>query len=172
MKIARGKIGIVGSGFVGASAGFACVMRGIARELVLVDLNPARSEAEAMDLLHAVPFASPTLVSSGEYADLAGCDVVIITAGVGQKPGETRLELLRRNAAVFSAIVPQIIQHAPEAALLVATNPVDVMTHVAASVLREHGISARRVLGSGTTLDTARFRALLSQRLLVPTCIG
>jgi L-lactate dehydrogenase len=159
------KIGIVGSGFVGATAAYALIMRGIGREIVLVDVNPARAQAEADDLFHAVPFAHALDVRAGDYADLAGCRVVILTAGVNQQPGETRLQLLERNAAVFRAVVPNVLQHAPETLLLVATNPVDVMTHVTAHYAAPFGVPGQRVLGSGTTLDTARFRALLGRHL-------
>jgi L-lactate dehydrogenase len=159
------KIGIVGSGFVGATAAYALVMRGIGREIVLVDLNTARAQAEADDLYHAVPFAHPLDVRAGDYPDLAGCRVVILTAGVNQQPGETRLQLLERNAAVFRAVVPSVLQHAPEAVLLVATNPVDVMTHLTAHYAAPFGVPGYRVIGSGTTLDTARFRALLGRHL-------
>lgn len=155
------KAGIVGSGFVGATAGYAMVMNGVGREVVLVDRNTARAEAEADDIRHAIPFAHPLHVRAGDYADLKGCRAVLICAGVGQKPGETRLQLLQRNAAVFAEVVPQIIAQAPEAVLVVATNPVDVMTHLAARYAASCGVSAGRVLGSGTTLDTARFRSLL-----------
>jgi L-lactate dehydrogenase len=159
------KIGVVGSGFVGATAAYALVMRGIGRQVVLVDLNPARASAEADDILHAVPFAHPLEVVAGGYPDLAGARVVILTAGVGQRPGETRLQLLARNASVFGEVVPRVLEHAPQAVLLVATNPVDVMTQLAARVAAERGVAKARVLGSGTTLDTARFRALLGRRL-------
>jgi len=159
------KIGIIGSGFVGSTAAYAMVMRGVGREIVLVDLNQARAQAEADDILHAVPFAHPLKVSAGDYPDLAGCRVVILTAGASQRPGETRLQLLARNAAIFRQIVPQVLVHAPEAVLVVATNPVDVMTHLAARYAAEHGVPPSRVLGSGTTLDTARFRALLGRHL-------
>lgn len=164
------KIGIVGSGAVGATAAYALVMRGVGSEIVLVDKAPARAKAEAADILHAVPFAHPLQVRAGDYADLAGCRVVIVAAGVGQKPGETRLQLLARNAAVFKVVVPDVFRNAPEAILVVATNPVDVMTHLAARYAAEFDVPSHRVLGSGTTLDTARFRALLGQHLgLDPT---
>jgi L-lactate dehydrogenase len=159
------KIGIVGSGFVGATAAYALLMRGLGREIVLVDQNAARAQAEADDLFHAVPFAHPLDVRAGDYVDLDGCRVVILTAGVNQQPGETRLQLLERNAAVFRGVVPSVLQHAPEAVLLVATNPVDVMTHLAARYAAPFGVPAGRVIGSGTTLDTARFRALLGRHL-------
>jgi L-lactate dehydrogenase len=155
------KVGIVGSGFVGATAGYALVLSGVGRELVLVDKNAARAEAEADDIRHAVPFAHPLDVRAGDYADLKGCRAVVICAGVGQKPGETRLHLLRRNAEVFAEVMPQLLTHAPEAVLVVATNPVDVMTHLAARFAARCNVPPGRVLGSGTTLDTARFRTLL-----------
>lgn len=159
------KVGIVGSGMVGATAAYALVMRGIGREIVLVDANQARAQAEADDLLHAVPFASPLRVRAGDYTDLAGCQVVIITAGASQKPGETRLQLLGRNAAIFHQIVPPILANAPDAILVVATNPVDALTHLTARLASAKGIPSSRVIGSGTTLDTARFRALLGEHL-------
>ena len=155
------KVGIVGSGFVGATAGYALVMQGVGREIVLVDKNTARAEAEADDIRHAVPFAHPLDIRAGGYEDLAGCRVVVLCAGVGQKPGESRLQLLQRNARVFQEVVPAVLQQAPDAVLVVATNPVDVMTHVASRFARDCGVPAGRVLGSGTTLDTARFRSLL-----------
>lgn len=161
------KTGIVGSGFVGATAAYALVMRGVGRRLVLVDMNRARAESEADDILHAVPFAHPLEVSAGDYSDLAGCKVVIVSAGVGQKPGETRLELLGRNAKVFKEVIPNILQYAPQAILLIATNPVDVMTHIAARSAAEFGVPSSRVIGSGTTLDTARFRSLIGRQLKV-----
>lgn len=159
------KVGIIGTGLVGATAAYAMVMQGIGRHIVLVDLNKARAVAEADDLLHAVPFVQAMRISAGDYSDLKGCRVVIIAAGVSQKPGETRLQLLERNAAVFSQVVPNILEHAPDAILLVASNPVDIMTHVTTLVAAEHGVPASRVIGSGTTLDTARFRSLLGEYL-------
>jgi L-lactate dehydrogenase len=155
------KIGIVGCGYVGSTAGYALVMQGVGREIVLVDKNMDRAIAEADDIRHAVPFANPLEVRAGGYEDLAGCRVILLCAGVGQKPGETRLQLLERNAAVFSEVVPAVLKQAPDAAIVVATNPVDVMTHLAARVAARCGVPAGRVLGSGTTLDTARFRSLL-----------
>ncbi|MGZ9224206.1 MAG: L-lactate dehydrogenase [Anaerolineales bacterium] len=159
------KTGIVGSGLVGATAAYALVMRGVGRRVVLVDQNKARAKAEADDILHAVPFAHPLEITAGDYADLAECKVVIVSAGVGQKPGETRLELLARNAKVFQQVIPNILQHAPQAILLIATNPVDVMTHIAAHYARGLAVPSSRVIGSGTTLDTARFRTLIGRRL-------
>lgn len=157
------KIGIVGCGMVGSTSAYALVMRGVGREIVLVDLQRARAEAEANDISHAIPFAHPLTVRAGDYEDLVGARVVVIAGGVAQKPGETRLELLRRNADVFRQIVPSVLRHAPATVLLVVSNPVDIMTHLAAHFAAEFGVPSTRVIGSGTTLDTARFRTLLGQ---------
>lgn len=159
------KVGIVGIGAVGATTAYALVMRGIGSDIVLVDIDKGRAQAEAQDIAHAVPFAHPARVSAGDYTDLSGSRVVIIAAGTARKPGESRLELLSRNADIFRAIVPQIIAHAPETVLLVATNPVDIMTHITADTAATFKIPSSRVIGSGTTLDTARFRALLGKHL-------
>ena len=159
------KVGIVGTGFVGSTAAFALVMRGIGREVVLVDLDTRRAQAEADDILHGVPFAKPLTVTAGDYEALSGCRVVIIGAGVGQKPGETRLQLLARNAEVFRQVIPSVLRHAPRAVLIIATNPVDIMTHLAAEYARDFDVPSRRVIGSGTMLDTARFRTLLGRHV-------
>lgn len=161
------KIGIIGSGLVGATAAYAMVMRGVGRQIVLVDQDRERAQAEADDLLHAVPFAHPMEVSAGSYEDLADSRVVVISAGVSQKPGETRLQLLGRNAKVFQQVIPSILESCPEAILIIATNPVDVMTHLAAGYAAEHGVPSSRVIGSGTMLDTARFRALLGRSISI-----
>jgi L-lactate dehydrogenase len=148
---------------VGATSAYALVMSGVGREIVLVDLNRARAEAEANDIYHAVPFAHPLTVRAGDYPDIAGAQVVVIAGGVAQKPGETRLQLLQRNADVFRQIIPAVLRHAPAAVLLVVTNPVDIMTHLAAHFAAGFGVPPTRVIGSGTTLDTARFRTLLGR---------
>ena len=158
------KIGIVGAGFVGSTAAYAMVMRGVGSDIVILDLNRALAEAQAADIVHAVPFAHSTVVRAGDYADLAGADIVVLSAGVSQKPGETRIQLLGRNAAVFGAIIPHVLEVTPEAILVVATNPVDVMTEIAQRI---SGLPASRVIGSGTILDTARFRSLLAAHLQV-----
>lgn len=159
------KIGIVGTGMVGSTAAYAMVLRGVGREIVMVDLNAVRAQAEADDIFHAVPFAHSLQVRAGEYADLADSRVVILAAGVSMRSGENRLQLLERNAAIFADVVPKVLAHAPGAVLLVATNPVDIMTHLAARYAAEHGVPPSRVIGSGTTLDTARFRVLLGRHL-------
>jgi len=160
------KIGIVGAGAVGSTAAYAMIMRGIGREIVLVDKDEKRSHAEAEDLIHAVPFSHALLVKAGDYSELKGSRLVIVTAGASQAPGENRLDLLKRNAGVFKEVIPGILENAPEALLVVITNPVDIMTHLATRYAKDFGItSTNRVIGSGTTLDTARFRSLLGQKL-------
>ncbi|MFN7112769.1 MAG: L-lactate dehydrogenase [Alphaproteobacteria bacterium] len=161
------KIGIIGAGQVGAASGYACVLRGVGSQLVLVDKNADLARAQAEDILHATPFAAPIPVSGGgDYATLEGAGIVMIAAGVAQQPGESRLDLLKRNAEVFEDIVPRILDAAPEAVLLIASNPVDVMTHMVTHIaVRSHGIMPARIIGSGTILDTARFRALLAAHL-------
>ena len=154
------RVAVVGLGNVGATLGYALLFSGLAAEIVLVDQNHAKAEGEAMDLNHAVPFAHPTRIWAGDYDDCAGAAVVVIAAGVGQKPGDTRLDLLQRNADIFAQIVPRIVEHNRDCILLIATNPVDVLTHVS---LQLSGLPPRHVIGSGTILDTARFRYLLSQ---------
>ncbi|MGV1772712.1 L-lactate dehydrogenase [Agrobacterium vitis] len=156
------KVGIVGAGMVGSASAYALTMLGIASEIVLVDYNTDLAQAQAEDISHAVPFVSATLVRAGHYDDFAGAGVVIISAGVSQKPGETRLELLGRNAEVFRRVVDQVLAAAPNAILLIASNPVDIMTDIAT---RLSGLAPQRVIGSGTILDTARFRSLLGRYL-------
>lgn len=155
------RVAIIGTGNVGATTAYALLLNGTASEIVLIDANRARAEGEAMDLNHAMPFTRPARVWAGDYADFAAANIVILTAGVGQRPGETRLDLLKRNAQVFQTIVPPIVERTREAVLVVATNPVDVLTYAA---WKFSGLPASRVIGSGTILDTARFRYLLSEQ--------
>ncbi len=156
------KIGIVGAGQVGAAAAYAMVLQGAASQIVLVDRNEALARAQAEDIAHAVPFAAPSVVSAGPLTALEGADIVVLAAGVAQKPGETRIDLLSRNAEVFDTILGAVRTHAPGAILLIASNPVDVMTDIAT---RLSGLPPARVIGSGTILDTARFRSLLARHL-------
>lgn len=156
------KVGVVGCGFVGSTAAYTIALRGTASELVLIDLVPAMAQAHAEDILHATPFGSPVRVTAGSYADLAGAGVIILACGANQKPGEPRLQLLERNARVFEQVVPQVLAHAPNAVLLVATNPVDIITMMVTRISR---LPPTQVIGSGTILDTARFRALLGEHL-------
>ena len=156
------KVGIIGAGMVGSTAAYAIGLLDVAHDVVLVDLDPAMSRAQAEDISHGMPFASTTRVTSGGYEDLAGAEIIILAAGVGQKPGESRLSLLSRNAAVFQKVIESILAVVPNPILLVASNPVDIMTSIAR---RLSGLPPERVIGSGTILDTARFRSLLSQHL-------
>src|SRR5689334_16753315 len=150
-----GKVGLVGTGMVGTSFAYALMQRGLANELVLVDLDTARAEGEAMDLNHGLPFVRPMRMYAGDYDQLAGAEVVVITAGANQRPGETRLDLLQRNAGVFRDIVPKVVRAAPESIVVIATNPVDILTTISDQIA---GLAPGRVIGSGTILDTARFR--------------
>jgi L-lactate dehydrogenase len=159
------RIAVVGTGNVGSTFAYALLLSGLAAEIVLLDANRAKVEGEAMDLQHTVPFAPPTRIWAGDYPDCAGAIATVIAAGVNQKPGETRIDLLKRNAAVFAEVVPQVAHHNPGGILVIATNPVDVLTY--ASLKLSAGYSWQRVIGSGTILDTARFRHLLSRHFRV-----
>src|SRR5512143_1382160 len=152
------RVAIVGAGNVGSTFAYALAQSGLASEIVLIDANRTRAEGEAMDMNHAVPFFSPCRIWAGDYPDCAGAAVTVITAGAAQKPGETRLDLVKKNAAILRQIVPEVAHHNPQGILLIATNPVDVLTYVAC---KSSGLPAQHVLGSGTILDTARFRYLL-----------
>jgi L-lactate dehydrogenase len=155
------KVGIIGSGMVGATAAYAIMLRKAASDIVLIDANEKRAIAEAQDIMHAVPFAAATDVYAGSYEDLKDAKVVIIAAGASQKPGETRLMLMEKNAAIMRNIISKTASVNPNVIFLVATNPVDIITHICTSIAKEFGIPASRIIGSGTTLDTARFRSLL-----------
>lgn len=155
------KLGVVGTGLVGSTFAYTAVLRGLASEIVLVDKRRDKAEGEAMDLSHAVPFARPVRVRSGDYRDLEGASVVCVAAGVGQRPGEDRLSLLGRNVEVLREVVAGITRHCPGTIILMASNPVDILAYAA---WRLSGFPASRVIGSGTILDTARLRFLLSER--------
>jgi len=154
------KVAIVGTGNVGATFAYALLMSGLASEIVLIDANTSKAEGEAMDLNHAVPMHSPARIWTAGYEDVAGAAITVITAGSAQRPGESRLDLIQRNAAIFKSIVENIVKYNPNGIILVATNPVDVLTY---ATWKFSGLPANRVIGSGTILDTARFRYLLSQ---------
>ncbi len=156
------KIAVVGAGNVGSSFAYALLLSGLASEIVIVDANHAKAEGEAMDLAHSTPFSSSTRVRAGTYADCAGAAVTVVTAGANQKPGESRLDLAAKNAGIFREIIPAIAKANPGGLLLIATNPVDVLTYVSIEL---SGLPAQRVIGSGTILDTARFRHFIGQHL-------
>jgi L-lactate dehydrogenase len=160
------KVGLVGTGLVGSSFAYALMQRGIASELVLVDANADKAVGEMMDLNHGLSFTKPMKITAGNYSDLAGSKVVVITAGTSQRPGETRIDLLARNAAIFRSIIPEVVKHNPGGIILIATNPVDILTFIS---LKESKLPPEKVIGSGTILDTARFRFLLGQYYEVDT---
>lgn len=155
------RVVLIGTGFVGSSYAFAMLNQGITEELVLIDLNKEKSEGDAMDLNHGLPFApSPTKIWFGDYSDCKDADLVVITAGANQKPGETRLDLVDKNMKVFQSIVSQVMASGFNGIFLVATNPVDILTY---ATWKFSGLPKERVIGSGTILDTARFRYLLGE---------
>lgn len=158
------RIAIVGVGNVGATCAYALLLNRLSAEIVLIDGKRDKAEGEAMDLNHAVPFAHATRIWAGDFPDCAGAAITVITAGSNQKPGETRLDMVSRNAEIWRQIIPRIVEHNPQGILLIATNPVDVLTYVA---LKLSGLPPERVIGSGTILDTARFRHLLSRHFRV-----
>ncbi|MGN0556174.1 MAG: L-lactate dehydrogenase [Candidatus Fimenecus sp.] len=159
------KIAIVGTGFVGMSFAYALLCEGICDELVLLDINREKAIGEAMDLNHGLAFAKTNMkIYAGEYKDCHDADMVVICAGVSQKPGEDRISLLKRNQAVFESIISPILASGFQGIFLVATNPVDIMTRM---VQHLSGFDSARVFGSGTTLDTARLRYLLGAYLSV-----
>ena len=160
------KVGIIGAGSVGSAAAFSLMMTGVAHKVVLIDMNEKKAQAEAMDIAHAAPFGHAGKIKAGTYEDLEGCEIVIVTAGANQKPGETRIDLLGRNVKIFESIIPQVAKHAPNSILLITANPADIMTEVARKL---SGFPKERVIGSGTVLDTSRFRTLLAFYLGVST---
>jgi L-lactate dehydrogenase len=156
------RIAVVGAGNVGATFAYTLLLSRLVSEIVLVDLDSDRAEGEAMDIAHAVPFAAATRVWAGDYGDCAGAAVTVIAAGPRQRPGESRLDLARRNASIVGDIARRVAREDPAGIIIVATNPVDVLTYVA---WRASGLPRERVFGSGTILDTARFRMLLADHL-------
>lgn len=161
------RVALIGTGFVGSSYAFALLNQGITEELVLIDLNKEKAEGDAMDLNHGLPFApSRTKIWYGDYSDCKDADLVVITAGANQKPGETRLDLVEKNTRIFKGIVEDIMASGFDGIFLVATNPVDILTY---AVWKYSGLPKERVIGSGTILDTARFRFLLGEYFDVDT---
>ena len=154
------KVGIIGAGFVGATAAYAMMLNGTCSEIVLIDRDEPRAKAEAADIAHGAPLAKGVRAYAGDYKDLTGAVLVVIAAGSNQKPGESRLNLLARNAAILASIVPQIVEVAPDAVVLLVSNPVDIMTSIARALHPTPSL----VMGSGTILDSARFRQLIGER--------
>jgi L-lactate dehydrogenase len=161
-----GTVAVVGCGMVGASFAYALVQRSLATELLLVDANPQRAEGEAMDLQHGLAFVRPMRIRAVAPDALAAAKVVVVCAGANQRPGETRLDLLAKNAAVFRAVIPQILAANPQAIIVIATNPVDILTQLAVEVAG-NVVYPGQIIGSGTILDTARLRTLLAEHYRV-----
>ncbi|MEA5000324.1 MAG: L-lactate dehydrogenase [Endomicrobiaceae bacterium] len=149
------KVSIIGCGNVGMRYAYALMISGTARQITLVDYNIEKAEGEAMDLSHGAPYTNPVEIVAGTYKDVSGSDLVVITAGKKQKPGQTRVDLLKDNIDLFRTIIPEIVKYAPNAILLIASNPVDILTYAAYKI---SGKKASSVIGSGTLLDSARFR--------------
>ncbi|CCU79143.1 L-lactate dehydrogenase [Halanaerobium saccharolyticum subsp. saccharolyticum DSM 6643] len=154
------KIAVIGAGGVGATTAYALMVQGVGSEIVLIDLNKDKAEGEAMDLRHGASFVNPVDIYAGDYEDLADAKLIIITAGAAQKPGETRLDLIKKNTGIFKKIIPSITKYNKDGILLVVTNPVDILTYLTYKI---SDFPANRVLGSGTVLDSSRFRSLLSK---------
>jgi len=154
------KIAVIGAGGVGATTAYALMVQGVGSEIVLIDLNKDKAEGEAMDLRHGASFVNPVDIYAGDYEDLADAKLIIITAGAAQKPGETRLDLIKKNTGIFKNIIPSITKYNKDGILLVVTNPVDILTYLTYKI---SDFPANRVLGSGTVLDSSRFRSLLSK---------
>lgn len=157
-EITSSKVAIIGAGFVGSTTAMTLMMSGLVSELVLIDRNTEKSEGEVMDLNHGMPFVRPVRIYNGEIKDVKGADIVIITAGAGQKPGETRMDLVNKNTEIFKGIIDEIVKYNTDCILLIVTNPVDILTYV---TYKLSGFPSNRVIGSGTVLDTARFKYLL-----------
>lgn len=155
------KISIIGSGFVGSTSAFAIIDAGLASDIVLVDINREKAEAEAMDLSHGAAFVKTVNVTAGSIEDTVDSDLIIITAGIGPKPGESRLDVLNKNIPIFKDIVPQLVRFSPSSILLVVSNPVDILTYI---TFKYSGFPSNRVIGSGTVLDTSRFKSILSKQ--------
>ena len=164
MNIQERKVGVIGCGFVGASSAFALMQSGLFSEMVLNDADRAKAEGEALDISHGLPFAKPMKIYAGDYDDLMDCSILVITAGAGQKPGETRLDLVKKNVGIFKSIIPEIAKRKYEGILLIVANPVDILTYAAVKL---SGFPENRVFGSGTVLDTARLKYLLGEHLSI-----
>ncbi|MBR1761960.1 MAG: L-lactate dehydrogenase [Eubacterium sp.] len=162
VEINSRKAAIVGCGFVGSASAFALMESGLFSEVVLIDNNEDKAEGEALDISHGLPFAKPMQIYAGGYEDISDAAIIVVTAGAGQKPGETRLDLVKKNVAIFKSVIPEITKYNQDGILLVVANPVDILTYVAAKL---SGFPSNRVFGSGTVLDTARLKYLLGDHL-------
>lgn len=164
MAVNNRKVAVVGLGFVGSASAFALMQSGLFSEMVLVNRDMSKAEGEALDISHGLPFAKPMKIYAGTYDDIVDAAVIVITSGAGQKPGETRLDLVRKNVEVYRSIIPEIAKRNCEGILLIVSNPVDILTSAAVKL---SGFPENRVFGSGTVLDTARLKYLLGEHLNV-----
>ncbi|MBE6720695.1 MAG: L-lactate dehydrogenase [Ruminococcaceae bacterium] len=162
VEINSRKAAIVGCGFVGSASAFALMESGLFSEVVLIDNNKDKAAGEALDISHGLPFAKPMQIYAGDYADISDASIIIVTAGAGQKPGETRLDLVKKNVGIFKSVIPEIAKYNQNGILLIVANPVDILTYVAAKL---SGFPSNRVFGSGTVLDSARLKYLLGEHL-------
>lgn len=158
------KVVVIGAGFVGSTTAYTLMLRNRVNELVLIDVNHKKAAGDALDINHGMPYIGGAKLWAGSYEDCAGAEIIIITAGAAQRPGETRTDLLKRNADIFDSIIKQILPYNKEAILLIATNPVDIMAYV---TLKKSGWPVNRVIGSGTLLDSGRFRYLIGKELKI-----
>lgn len=156
------KAAVIGCGFVGAASAFALMQSRLFSEIVLLDADMRKAEGEAADIAHGLPFVGSMKIYAGSYADIADAAIIIVTAGAGQKPGETRLDLVKKNVAIYESIIPEIRKLDVQGVLLIVSNPVDILTYTA---IRLSGLPENRVIGSGTTLDTARLKYQLGEHL-------
>ena len=156
------KAAVIGCGFVGSATAFTLMQSRLFSELVLLDVNMEKADGEAKDIAHGIPFAGQMKIYAGTYDDAADAAIIIITAGANQKPGETRLDLVQKNTAIYQSIIPEIVKRDFGGILLIVSNPVDILTYVA---LKLSGLPENRVLGSGTVLDTARLKYALGEHL-------
>lgn len=158
------KVAVIGCGFVGSTSAFSLIQTGLFSEMVLIDANEKKAQGEAMDLSHGGAYSQPIKIYAGNYDDIVDAGLIVITAGANQKPQETRLDLVKKNVAIFKSIIPEIKQRQCEGLLLIVSNPVDILTYV---TLKLSGFPAHRVIGSGTVLDTARLKYVIGRHLQV-----
>ena len=154
------KVSIIGAGSVGSTIAYTLAVAGIASEIVMIDINEAKSLGEAMDIKQGIPFCAPAQIYAGSYSDAAGSDIVILTSGSARKPGQTRIDLAQKNIDITKSIIPKVVQYAPDSIYIIVSNPVDILTY---QFCKYSGLPENQIIGSGTILDTARLRTRLSE---------
>ena len=160
------KVTIIGSGRVGSTIAYTLAVQGLASEIVLIDINGARAEGEAVDIRQGTPYCNPCQIYPGDYSDARGSNIVIITSGIARKPGQSRIDLAQTNVNIIKSITPNIVKAAPDAYYIVVSNPVDILTY---TLCKRSGLPEERIIGSGTILDTARLRSRLSEKFMINT---